>query len=357
MRIGMGISTNEKMLKFASIGGFAGYGIKDRQMKYGGFLVFDIDRHNEVQLRLSYQNNLKEPGLDFHDNSLLVSSSDYLRGYNAYRMDNFIEEKAEFSFRMLRYMKFSAALSIKEIKPTYEYQYKWSPLTGFCNDEFQISARYAYGEELTTIGNQKMVFYQGNPIINLTYKRGVDPFKRGSYTYNRAEASIDIIAYKGRLGQSSLRIAGGRVDSSLPYSLLFTGEGSKNGYVLTVVNNYFQTMNLYEFLSDRYLNLFYSHNFGTLLFETPKFKPQFVIAHNTGWGALKNASYQGIEFKIKDKVYLESGLIINNIIRLKYLRTYYIGFGGGAFYRYGYYSLEKTIDNFAFKLSLTISLN
>lgn len=111
-----------------------------------------------------------------------------------------------------------------------------------------------------------------------------------------------------------------------------------------------------EFLSDKYLNLFYSHNFGSLLFETPKFKPQFVIVQNSAWGTLKNSSDQGIDFKEKDKGYFESGLIINNILKLKYINVFYIGFGIGTFYRYGYYSFDKTRDNFAFKLSVSISL-
>jgi hypothetical protein len=310
-----------------------------------------------MQLKLSYQNNLKEPGLDLRDDYTLFSTSNYLRRYIAYRMDNFIEEKAEFSFRLFRFAKLSAALSIKEIVPTYEYYYRDSLFTRYHADEFQISARYAYGEELATIGDQRIVNYQGNPIINIFYKRGVNLFNRQSYIYNRIEATLDIIAYKGRIGQSNIRFAGGLVDKSVPYSLLFTSEeGSRNSRIPLIINNTFQTMGLYEFLSDKYLNIFYSHNFGSLLFELAKFKPQFVVVQNTGWGALKNPSYQGIDFKVKDNVYLESGLIINNLFRIKLINMYYIGFGAGTFYRYGYYKLDKTLDNFALKLSVSISL-
>jgi hypothetical protein len=77
---------------------------------------------------------------------------------------------------------------------------------------------------------------------------------------------------------------------------------------------------------------------------------------NSGWGTLKNASYQGIDFKEKNKGYFESGLIINNILKLKYVNAFYIGFGMGTFYRYGYYSFSKPEDNFAFKLSVSVSL-
>jgi hypothetical protein len=354
-RIGLGLSTNDKMSKVFSVGGFLGYGLKDKELKYGGHLTFNVDRESEAEIKFSYQNNLKEPGLDPRDNFNLLSTSDYLRDYLAYRMDKFIEKKAEVSFRMFRFLKIASSISVREIMPTYEYHFKGSLLTDFNADEIKISARYAYGEEIHAFGNQKVVYYEGNPVINIIWKRGVDLFNRNCYKYNRLEATLDITAYKGRFGQSDFRFAGGYIDKEIPYSLLFTGEGSKSSYPL-LINNTFQTMKPYEFLSDRYVNIFFSHNFGSLLLETPRFKPRFIIAHNTGWGTLGNASDHVIDFKVKDKVYLESGLLINNIIRFKIFNLYYIGFGGGAFYRYGSYGYDKVIDNLALKVSMTIAL-
>jgi hypothetical protein len=355
-RLGIGLYTNEKLSEFVSFGGFVGYGFKDRKLKYGGQLVFDINKYNEIQLKLTYQNNLKEPGIDLNDDYMMLSFSEYLRRYIAYRMDNFIEERAELNFRLFRYANVSTGLSIKEMKPTYEYQYKGSSLANYHADEIQISFKYAFSEELSKIGSQRIISKRGNPIVNITYKRGINLFNKQSYTYNCIESTIDVITYKGRIGQSNIRFAGGLIDKSVPYSLLFTGEGSKNSILPLIIINSFQTMRPYEFLSDKYLNLFYSHNFGSLLFETPKFKPQFVIVQNSGWGTLKNSSSQGIDFKEKDQGYFESGLIINNILKLKYINVFYIGFGIGTFYRYGYYSFDKTRDNFAFKLSVSISL-
>lgn len=356
IRLGIGLNTNENLSDFISLGGFVGYGLKDNKMKYGGNLVIDINKYKEIQLKFSYQNNLKEPGLDLNDDYTIFSFSEYFRRYIAYRMDNFIEEKVELNFRLFRFTNVSTGLSIKEMRPTYEYQYKGLPLNNYHADEIQISFKYAFGEESATIGSQRIINKKGNPIVSITYKKGINLFNKQSYTYNRIESTLDVIAYKGRIGQSNIRLASGLIDKSVPYSLLFTSEGSNNSNLPLVMNNTFQTMKPYEFLSDKYLNLFYSHNFGSLLFEMPKFKPQFVVVQNSGWGTLKNASYQGIDFKEKDKGYLETGLIMNNIIKLKYINAFYIGFGVGTFYRYGYYSLDKTIDNFAFKLSASISL-
>ena len=63
------------------------------------------------------------------------------------------------------------------------------------------------------------------------------------------------------------------------------------------------------------------------------------------------------EFKTLESGYYESGLIIDNILRVNILNLFYFGLGAGAFYRYGYYSFEKPIDNAAFKASFKVTWN
>jgi len=355
-RLGIGLYTNEKISKIVSLGGFAGYGSTDKKWKYGGQLVFDVSKYNEVQLKLSYQNNLKEAGSEIINDYSKVSLSGYLRSYMGSRFDNCIQKKIEFGFRTFRFLKVTTSLSLNEMSPNYACSFKGTNLIDYHADEIQISANYACGEEIETFGNQRVINYEGNPIFNFTYKRGLNAFNRNSYLYNRFEASMDFTAYNGRIGQSVFRLASGFIDSSLPYGLLFTGEGSKSSDIPLLINNSFQTMTPYEFLSDKYIHLFYSHNFGSLLLHTKKFKPQFIIVQNSGWGALNNASVQGIDFKTKEKIYLESGLIINNIIKLNYLNMFYLNIGIGGFYRYGNYGFDNFADNLALKLSLSVSL-
>ena len=353
-KVGIGLSTNERINKNVSLGGFMVYGFKDREIKHGGQVIIDLNKYNEVRFKLSYQNNLKEVGMDLNSNSGQLN--DYIRSQLGSRFDKCIERKAEFNFRTLRFIKITTSLSLRDITPHYNYTFKNSALKNYTSDEFQLSAKYAYGEKLETLGSERITNFVGNPIINLTYKRGLNLFRNQSFQYNRIEATIDLTAYKGTIGQSNIHLATGLIDKSLPYGLLFTGEGCNNSNIQWVATNYFQTMSPYEFLSDRYVNLFLSHNFGSLLLETKKFKPQFIIVQNTGWGMLKNANDQGIDFKQKDKIYLESGLVINNILKINCFNMFYIGAGVGGFYRYGYYTNSDFNHNFALKLSTTVSL-
>jgi len=355
-RWGMGLYTNDGVSKTLSLGGFAGYGFKDQKMKYGGQLVVDLNKYREWQLKLSYQHNLKEVGADLSNNQSLLSLNNYLRTYMGSRYDECVEQKAELGFRPFRFLKVTTSLSLKDLNPTYTYAYKGVPLTNYKADEVQVSVRYAYGEELETFGGQRVVNFEGNPVFNLTYKRGISLFNKNSYKYNRIEATIDFTAYNGRIGQSTFRLASGFIDRSLPYGLLFTGEGSKDSDIPLLINNSFQALKPYEFLSDKYVRLFYSHNFGSLLINTKRFKPQFVIVQNSGWGGLRSASDHEIDFKTPDKIYLESGLIINNIVKIKYMNLFYFNLGVGGFYRYGSSGLANSSDNLALKLAMSVSL-
>ena len=65
----------------------------------------------------------------------------------------------------------------------------------------------------------------------------------------------------------------------------------------------------------------------------------------------KQERQQNITFKTPNKGYFESGLMINNVLKLS---TSSIGFG--TYYRYGYYALENKTSNWAFKFSLTMPI-
>jgi hypothetical protein len=111
-----------------------------------------------------------------------------------------------------------------------------------------------------------------------------------------------------------------------------------------------------QFANNEIANLYFSHDFGTLLFSTSKWKPKVMLTQAFGIGNLKNKHlHKGIELSDMNKGYYESGLVINDIVRLNYLNFFYVGIGGGVFYNYGYYSSTTWENNMKFKLSASIS--
>lgn len=61
-RLGFGAFSNEKISNYFSVGGFFGYGLKDKKWKYSGELRILIDKNNELELRCQHQNTLAEAG-------------------------------------------------------------------------------------------------------------------------------------------------------------------------------------------------------------------------------------------------------------------------------------------------------
>jgi hypothetical protein len=112
-------------------------------------------------------------------------------------------------------------------------------------------------------------------------------------------------------------------------------------------------MRFNEFLSDRFVALFIKQDFGKLLFKPRgSFQPEIALVHNLGFGSLTGSTlHDNIDFKTLEKGYFEGGLLINNIFHIQIFR-----YGIGVLYRYGPYAFTKTIDNFAFKLTLQFSI-
>ena len=105
-------------------------------------------------------------------------------------------------------------------------------------------------------------------------------------------------------------------------------------------------MENYEFLSDRFVHFYFRQDFGTLLFKTEKFQPEFAFEHNIAFGSLTApALHQGIEFKTLEKGFFEGGVVVNNLLRFNYLNMGYLGLGLGVFYRYGPNALATFKEN------------
>jgi hypothetical protein len=95
------------------------------------------------------------------------------------------------------------------------------------------------------------------------------------------------------------------------------------------------------------------------LFKSGKFQPGITLHNNIGWGNLSNQNRSSnllVDYKIKNKVFMETGLQIDNILKMNYADVGYLGLGAGVFYRYGFYENTNTSDNFVFKFSATFTI-
>lgn len=356
-RPGLGLYTNEKISDWLTLGGFFGYGLKDKSWKYGGEILFEISEKHDFSIGLKYQYDLVPAGRY----GTVPTGQNFLslKNYSLNLFDGVIEKSVNAGFRALRYTTWNISLSSNLISPQYTSGFVQSSgnSPNYLTSELAVNMRFAWKEKIVSSLNQKIPMGTKFPVVDLSWRRGISGLWHSDLEYNKLEAAVAQSVQIRKAGTIRYRLEGGFTDRNLPAGQLFTGEGSYDKKMPYNIVNTFQTMAPYEFLSDTYANLFLSHNFGSLLFKAGKFAPSVTIHNNAGWGDLRN-SYTGTltGFKTKEKFYFESGLQLDNILKINYLNIGYIGFGTAVYCRYGYYSYSDFKDNLALKFTMTYTI-
>jgi hypothetical protein len=357
--LGLGLHTNDKLSRIFKVGGYWGYGFHDKSAKYGGDVSLVLDRRNEITWGGLYSFDLEETGgvRFFDDNDNFLTGENW-RNFLIQNRNPTRNISTTLGFRLFRDFKFGLGFSVITKDATDGYQYMVSQGEGpvVTQDQFrftEVSAgfRFAFREKFIITKRTRMSLGTKYPVLWLQYTHGINGIFDGEYDYNRIDMKLEKSFYTKYLGKTSFMLKGGYIDRAIPATDLFNGNGSYRFFTIFAANS-FATMRMNEFMSDRYVALYFTHNFGTLLKRWKKFEPELLIATNATFGWLKyNENHLNINYKTLDKGYYESGFLINNLLNL---RIYSLGVG--AYYRWGPYSYQRFEDNLALKISITFPI-
>jgi len=357
-RFGLGGHTTKLVSEYVAVGGYIAYALGDKAFKYCGNFTLHIIPEKEFGLNLLYRNDVRESGGIQFNETWSLSSSAFLRDYMVEMMDKTIETEVSINFRALKFLTGKPYLMYSRYTPTSDYRYSLNNenpqvlLSRFYITEVGIKLRYAFDETFmkTPRGNK---FSMGTkyPVLFLNVARGTNLFN-SDFSYWRTEFKITKTFKTRNFGDTRFAFMAGMVAGDVPYSKLYAGQASYKRFTLESEQS-FGTMRFNEFLSDRFVSIFLKQDFGKLLFKPRgKFQPEVALINNIGFGLMRNAQHhENIDFRSLEKGYFETGLLINNIFRLQIFR-----YGVGILYRYGPYTFPKTIDNFAFKLTLQFGM-
>jgi hypothetical protein len=361
IRVGWGMYTNEKIAKWFTIGGNIGYGFWDKQWKYGAKLDFVLSKKHEFKLGASYSKDILAPGLTelfkylnySYWNNYLVDNIDFVEKYSAWT-----------SLRTFRYWQFELAGTKESRTPQYPYQYKQKTIetsdsNAFNFTELRVGVRFTYKEKLIDAFNDRYSLGTKYPVLYLSYIHGFKGILGGQYDFNKLEFALEKSFRTKYFGKTDINFEAGYLWNQAPYMKLFNGKASYSSSFVLYFRNSFQTMRVDEFFYDRYLSLQLRQNFGPYLFHIKKFRPEISLTQGILYGTLAQREMHTMEvnFKVPDHGFFESGVIFDNLLRLKLLNLAYLKIGFGVFYRYGYYAYDKELKNFAIKFSFKLSGN
>ena len=315
----------------------------------------EFDRRTSTHLLLTYQDDLREVGkVKFFEESVPILA-DIFRIWQGSLFDKQKRYGAFFNTRIAPFLYGQLGWSSSDEFTTYDYNFNNGDVNSshYQWNEMSVSIRYTQDEQYFNLHGRKVQLRHGYPSIQVKYTQGNSGWLSGDFDFKRVDVSIEY-RKRYRLGKSTINFIGGYITGEVPYGRMITGWG--NGPSYWSVPNYFQTMGLYEFVSDRAAGLLFNHNFGNILYATRHSKPELLIYQNLAIGGLNAPEqHQNITFATMEKGYFESGVGIKNLLRVNYANFMYWGFGIEVFYRYGEYAFDSNGDNFFYKFGMNFS--
>jgi len=160
------------------------------------------------------------------------------------------------------------------------------------------------------------------PIILIKYAYGIPNLFNSDYEYHKFSVNLQQWFNFSTIGWSKYAIEAGKTWGILPYPLLKIHDGNETFLYDEFASN---LMNYYEFASDQYLSVIWTHHFdGLLLNHIPlirKLKWREVAHLRCVYGTLKDSNleyslFPGQMRSFGNIPYWEAGVGIENIFRI-----------------------------------------
>ncbi len=356
-RLGLGLKTSPRLWEAGSVYAYGGYGLRDQQWKYGGALELKIYPQRDLKLRLSYRNDLIAPGsIDYLSSVNNPWANWSARNLILERLDNQQRLRADLIYRPHGSWQLNFYAQKEERKLNYPYTFGADPTEAFLQyqtEEYGTRLRWAPRERLVKMDQLEAILYPVFPILDFTVAHlAVEDFSGQRFT-----ARLQHEQRWKFMGMTEIIMETGWLSNPLPYPYLFQAPGnSQNGIT---GNGLFNTAGVTEFAQEKFAYLFFTHRFGTLLgrLKTPYFRPELRVMQQLGWGKLSaTPQHSGLDFQDMRHGYWESGAGLDNILRIPYFKTVYIGLGASLWYRWGAYHLPEFKDNVRVQVTFNLSV-
>lgn len=325
-RLRLGGRTSNKFSTNLMLNAHLAYGTKDTRLKYGSSFIYLLEKTPRRSIGGGLKHDMEQLGQSdnaFREDFLLASlfrKSDvnklsmvdqYDLYYNREWLNGF-SAKVTYLFRDI-YPLDNSRFILKDNESVSE-------IKNITTSEAILLLRYAYKERFLSGEFERSSLGTKYPILTFQYTYGIPNLFGSGFEYHKAKMSIDHWFNVGTFGWSKYTLEGGKVFSKLPYPLLKLHEGNETWFFDPMA---FNTMNYYEFVSDQYVSLYYTHHFdGLFLNKIPllrKLKWREVGYFKGLMGTLeaRNKNYSTFPTGLGEltKPYYEAGVGIENIFK------------------------------------------
>lgn len=355
LRLGSGFYTNNEISKFYSIGGWLAYGFKDRKWKGGTSVTYFPNGNKDNWLQLYIYHDYKKAG------DVFIFEDPYKKqGLNwVLRQPDEVSE-----YRLSGQLQNGFAQINPQVKkitlttsPFNIFKVEGNAYRSFISREINLGLRYAYGEKRIPVFDYYIPQETKFPVLYARIGLGDIKSDRYQANYIKAVTALTYSHHTNRLGHDRIKIDAGWVKELktkvIPRSFLFATNGVRINTVTYFFEDGFLTMRPNEYFTDKFINLFYKHDFDKFFWQLFWSKPFLSASHNIAYGNIASASRKanpGIETFTHG--YHESGFLINHLLKYN-VHLADLNLNTGIFYHWKGKPDLKTNTTIAFSLGIS----
>lgn len=336
IRLKFGARTNKFLSKDFLLTTYAAYGLKDKQWKGLASLRVMLPKtnHHWHTLDFSYVNDFTFLGATNseqkfnHDNLFLAL---FRRGplTKIMRIEDYSIKYEREWINGFSTVLSASRRSFFAIENTFDFDRldalgNIESFPRFSITEVGVTAKIEFGKNYFKNDYFRMSAGSRKPQVDISYHTGIEDFLGGEHGYHKFSMKF-FHRWTHKLGFTKYQIRAGYIFGEAPYPLLFMHQGNNNFYYSSSA---YSNMGEFEYASDRFAAVWLDHHFdGNILNAIPlikllKFRSIFLFKILAGDIQPANRDLiimpisMGSTFQEKEKVYIEMGFGIENILKV-----------------------------------------
>lgn len=304
------IKTNKKFSKKVEMAAYVAYGWRDvkkeRRVKGGFAFTYYLKQRPYHQIDVEYQRDIRAPGasvqLATFDNvfiSFRRGVADLMLYHDTWRLKWTKEWNGFAVGANLEHMRNVPAGSLKFVTtdPTA------SPVDKVVSNEVTAWLRYSPNTKYYEGRAMRVPILNKNPILTLSYSYNIGGgFLDSHYDHHKIQTNIFKRFFMNPIGFGDMNLSGGFIIGQVPFAQMFIHKGNQTFFFDPGA---FNMMNLFEFVSDKYVALEYQHHFNGFFFNKIPFLKKLKWRMTVGFrGVYGGVSRQNNpEFTESDRVF------------------------------------------------------
>lgn len=337
------LRTNKDFCENFSIGGYVGYGLKSKEVKYGANIHYKLPFKTRTILSVKYNDDYyaltNYRFVDFiRENPFEAGGGNVVSSITTRVPNPYMLNLQKFSVNLEYQMLKDIGLTVRPFYEKYnasqfvQFRTAQGDVKSFNNIGVLADLRFSFGQPYDEGFFYRVYYGNQKPVIHLSAIAGQASFKQNNKTHKENYLQLNA-TLKNRisLGPAYMRMLfnAGYIAGKVPYPLLYMPRGTRD---LGFARYHYNLLHNSSFASDLYTNVHLSFNGGGSFFgKIPLLKRLNLresISFKSFWGKLSNRHNDFMEQPNflrapTNKPYMEIGFGITNIfkvLRVEYVR-------------------------------------